>query len=126
MTQDVEKSHEQKGEAFPLMLRRSWPKTCAPWMANGSISPTDVINLLLFVGLNIGDAWLTSQVLDSGWQELNPIVRLYGGNMVAKAFVALATTLVLVRFGKAKLLWILNIFMLVLVLWLSAGLLYFL
>ncbi len=71
------------------------------------------------------DAWLTIWVLDAGWQELNPIVRLYNGNMVAKAFGALSATLVLVRFGKANLLWILNTSVLALVLWLSVGLICF-
>lgn len=70
----------------------------------------------------MGDAWLSRQLLSAGWQELNPIVRLYGENIVIKGFMALAIALVLVRFGMAKLMWILNIFMLVLVLWLSVGL----
>ena len=83
-------------------------------------------SVLLFVGLSVGDAWLTNQLLTRGWQEINPIVRPYGTNMLIKGALALAVALVLVRFGKTKLLRILNIFMLVLVLWLAAGLLHIL
>lgn len=77
---------------------------------------------LLFIGLNIADAWLTNQVLEAGWHEINPVVSSYGTNMVIKGFLALAIVVALVRFGKTRLLWLLNIFMLAVVLWLGAGL----
>lgn len=75
------------------------------------------INGLLFVGLNVADVWLTKQLLDLGSREGNPIVVPYGDNILIKAFLALAIVLLLVRFGKARLLWILNICMLAIVLW---------
>lgn len=90
-----------------------------------SIGRGAVICGLIFVGLNIADAWLTNQLLNSGWQEANPIVKFYGPNMVIKGLLALAIVALLVRFGKAKLLLVLNICMLAVVLWLSAGVLGF-
>lgn len=89
-----------------------------------SISPIAGINGLMFISLNIADAWLTKQVLAMGWQEINPIVRTYGTNMMVKGFLALAIALALVRFGKTKLLWTLNAFMSAVVLWHCAGLLH--
>lgn len=100
-------------------------KACVKAFSNGSIFLTSA-SVLLFVGLSVGDAWLTNQLLTRGWQEINPIVRPYGTNMLIKGALALAVALALVRFGKTKLLRILNMFMLVLVLWLSAGLLHIL
>jgi hypothetical protein len=41
----------------------------------------------------------------------------YGDNMLVKAFLALAVLLLLVRFGRSKLVWVLNICMLAVVLW---------
>lgn len=86
-----------------------------------SLSPTAGINCVLFVGLSIADAWLTGQLLTIGWWEINPIVLSYGSNMVIKGFLALAIALALVRFGKTKLLWPLNLFMMAVVLWHCAG-----
>lgn len=87
------------------------------------ISPIATINGMLFVGLNIGDAWLTKELLAIGWQEINPIVIAYDANMIVKGFLALAIALLLVALGKAKLLWALNICMSALVFWLGLGLL---
>lgn len=100
-------------------------KACVKAFSNGSIFLTSA-SVLLFVGLSVGDAWLTNQLLAAGWQEINPVVRPYGTNTIIKGALALAIALALVRFGKTKLLGILNIFMLALVLWLTAGLLHIL
>lgn len=105
----------------PSKQRRACVKACS----NGSILLT-FVSVLLFVGLSVGDAWLTNQLLAAGWQEINPVVRPYGTNTMIKGALALAIALALVRFGKTKLLGILNIFMLALVLWLTAGLLHIL
>ena len=70
-----------------------------------------------FVSLNIADAWLTNQLIAMGSREGNPIVVAYGDNMLVKAFVALAVLLLLVRLGRSKLVWVLNVCMLAVVLW---------
>ncbi len=93
-------------------------------LKRGSISVTAEISVVLFVGLNIGDAWLTKQLLAIGCQEANPLVSGYGANMVIKGFLALAIVLGLGWSGKAKLLWILNICMVAVVLWNTGWLLY--
>jgi len=90
-----------------------------------SISRVAVISGLIFVGLNIVDAWLTKQLLELGWQEVNPFVVHYGANILIKGFLASAVALVLVAFGKAKLVWVLNICMSAVVFWLGAGVLGF-
>lgn len=81
-----------------------------------------LISGLLFVGLNIVDAWLTKQLLAMGGHELNPIVATYGMNMLIKGLAALAIVLLLIKFGKEKLLWVLNFCMLAVVLWNGAWL----
>jgi hypothetical protein len=89
-----------------------------------SISRAAIISGLIFVGLNIVDAWLSRQLIGLGGQEVNPLVIHYGANILIKGFLALAIALALVVFGKTKLLWGLNICMFALVLWLGAGLLH--
>ncbi len=82
-----------------------------------SISLSAAINSLVFIGLNLADAWVTKQLLAHGGSEANVLVSLYGSNMLIKGFLALAIVVVLVRLGKAKLLWVLNVCMVVVVLW---------
>ncbi len=77
-----------------------------------------VLLAILFVGLNVADAWLTEQLLTAGGGEANPLVSAYGSKMlIIKGFLALAIALLLVRFGKSKLLFALNLCMVVVVLW---------
>ena len=82
-----------------------------------TVNLTSGINGLVFVGLNLADAWVTKQLLAHGGSEANVLVSLYGSNMLIKGFLALAIVVVLVRLGKAKLLWVLNVCMVVVVLW---------
>lgn len=72
---------------------------------------------LAFIGLNILDAWLTGRLIAMGSREANPIVVPYGDNMLIKGLLAAAIALLLVRFARTKLLWILNICMLAVVIW---------
>lgn len=73
---------------------------------------------IAFVGLNLADAWLTTELLAAGGGEVNPLVSAYGSNLlVIKGFLALAIAFLLVRFGKSKLLWVLNLCMVAVVLW---------
>jgi len=72
---------------------------------------------LLFIFLNLADAWVTKQLLAHGGGEANVIVSAYGSDMLIKGFLSLAIVLVLVRLGKVKLLWVLNVCMVAVVLW---------
>ena len=81
------------------------------------------LGVLLFVGLNLADAWLTKELIAAGGGEANPIVSAYGGNMLIKGFLALAIALLLVRFGKTRLVWMLTMCMVLVVLWTGGWLL---
>jgi len=78
---------------------------------------------IAFVGLNVADAWLTKELIAAGGGEANPLVTAYGSNLLIKGFFALAIALLLVRFGKSKLLWVLNGCMVAVVLWTGGWLL---
>ena len=75
------------------------------------------LGVVLFVGLNVADAWLTRELIAVGGAEANPLVSLYGSNALIKGFLALAIVLILVRLDKAKWLKVLNIGMVAVVLW---------
>ena len=78
---------------------------------------------LLFIFLNIADAWLTEQLIANGGAEANPIVDGYGASLAIKALLAvLIVTLVAVT-GKARFLRLLNIGMILVVLWTGGWLL---
>lgn len=83
-------------------------------------------NSLVFIGLNVADAWLTKQLIAIGSWEGNPIVASYGDNMLIKGVLALAVVLILARFGRLKLLWVLNVAILAVVFWNAAWLFNFL
>lgn len=84
-----------------------------------------IINSLAFIVLNMVDARLTKEHLAIGNYEGNPLVAGYGSMVWFKGLLALAILIVLLSFGKAKLLWVLNAFMLAVVLWNAGWLLYF-
>ena len=88
------------------------------------VSVAAASNGLVFIGLSIADGWLTGQLVAMGGYEVNPVVTAYGSNMLVKGFLALAIALVLIRLGKAELLWVVNICMLAIVLWNTGWLLY--
>lgn len=79
--------------------------------------------VVLFVGLNLVDAWLTKELIAAGGGEGNPIVSAYGGNTLIKGFLSLAIALLLVGFGKARLVWMLTMCMVLVVLWTGGWLL---
>ncbi|MBA7686044.1 hypothetical protein ES703_94479 [subsurface metagenome] len=97
--------------------------------SEGSIKnyrPRLIASGLVFIGLNIMDAWLTMEHLAIGNYEGNPLMTSYGSVVWFKALLAGVIVFLLIRFGKAKLLWVLNICMLAVVLWNAGWLLYFL
>ena len=89
---------------------------------NAPLSTVATCNGLVFVGLNLADAWLTKQLIAIGSWEGNPIVASYGDNMLIKGVLALAIVLILARFGRLKLLWVLNVAILAVVFWNGAWL----
>jgi len=71
----------------------------------------------VFVGLNVADAWLTTELLDISGAEANWWRMLFGASgvfsatnlMVIKVLLATGVVLVLIRLGKGSLLWLLNV-----------------
>lgn len=90
------------------------------------IALTTYMSGLLFVALNLTDAWLTRQLIAHGGGEANPIVSAYGPDLAIKGLLALAIVAVLVRLGRARLLKALNIAMFLVVLWTGGWLLTYL
>ena len=72
---------------------------------------------VLFVGLNMADAWLTKGALNLGAIELNPVTVGWGSNVIAKGTVAIIVILALYWFYKEKLLRPLNFVLFGVVLW---------
>lgn len=91
----------------------------------GLPSVAAISNGIVFVGLNVADAWLTREHLAIGNYEGNPLVAGYGSVVWFKGLLALVLLIVLLGFGKGKLLWVLNAFMVAVVLWNAGWLLYF-
>lgn len=77
----------------------------------------DSTNSLIFVGLNLADAWVTKELLAHGGGEANVITSAYGSSTLIKGSLALAIAFVLIRLNKAKLLFVLNICMAAVVFW---------
>ncbi|GAI16515.1 unnamed protein product, partial [marine sediment metagenome] len=72
---------------------------------------------LLFIGLNLADASLTGELIALGCGEANSIVSAYGNSLIIKGLLSFAAVTVVVAIGKAKLLKLLNVCMLVVVIW---------
>jgi len=90
------------------------------------IAVSNYLTGLLFVLLNLFDAWLTGQLIAHGGGEANPVVGAYGTDLLIKGLLALTITTVLILMGKAKLLKLLNIGMFLVVLWTGGWLLTYL
>jgi len=72
---------------------------------------------IIFIGLNVCDAYLTKAALSMGATELNPLVVTWGSSLIAKGLVATGIVLILYFFNKEKLLWAVNMVLLGVVLW---------
>ncbi len=72
---------------------------------------------LLFIFLNIADAWLTEQLIANGGAEANPIVDGYGASLAIKALLAVLIVAIIGVLGKVRFLRLLNAGMLLVVLW---------
>jgi hypothetical protein len=79
-----------------------------------------MIPAVVFVALNIADAYLTKISLMSGAIELNPLMAGVGSSMISKGLIGVAVAVALYFFGKENLLWLLNLALFGIVLWNSA------
>jgi hypothetical protein len=71
----------------------------------------------LFVTLNVVDAYLTKTALSVGAVEYNPIMEAVGSSMLAKGGIAIALAFLLYYFRQKRALWVLNGFLLCVVVW---------
>jgi hypothetical protein len=79
-----------------------------------------MVPAVVFVALNIADAYLTRMSLTSGAVEINPLMAGIGSSMISKGLIGVAIAVVLYLFGKRSMLWLLNLALFGIVLWNSA------
>jgi hypothetical protein len=75
---------------------------------------------VIFVILNIADAYLTKISLAAGALEINPLMTGLGNSMIFKGIIAVALVGALYFSGKERILWLLNFALFGIVLWNSA------
>lgn len=73
--------------------------------------------VLLFLLLNLADAYLTGCALAMGAGEFNPIAAGYGASMPLKGLLVVLVAFLLYMFRREGLLWFLNFALLGIVLW---------
>jgi len=77
-----------------------------------------ILLCVVFVGLNILDAWLTGTALGAGSHELNPFLGAgFGSSMLVKALIALGVVVALVFLRRDRLLKLLNYGMVLVCAW---------
>jgi hypothetical protein len=88
------------------------------WGVGETILSRTILLCVVFVGLNILDAWLTRVALGLGSQELNPFLGVrFGSSMLVKGLIAAGIVLALVLFKRDRLLRLLNVGMVVICAW---------
>jgi hypothetical protein len=73
--------------------------------------------LIIFVALNMADAYFTRLVLTQGGIELNPLVGSFGSNILDRALLAVALAAAISLAGKRAWLRYLNAIVLCVVMW---------
>lgn len=80
-----------------------------------------MIPAVVFVALNIADAYLTKMSLMAGAIEVNPLMTGIGSSIISKGLIGVAVAVALYLFGKENMLWLLNLALFGIVLWNSAS-----
>ena len=75
------------------------------------------MEVMIFLALNLADAWLTKMALALGAIEVNPIASFLGTSIMLRIVLVIVTLAVLYWFGKERLLWGINLLFLGVVLW---------
>ncbi len=77
-----------------------------------------ILLCVVFIGLNILDAWLTRVALGLGTQELNSVLGArFGSSMLVKGLTAAGIVMALVSFKRERLLKLLNVGMVIICVW---------
>jgi hypothetical protein len=82
-----------------------------------------VLSSLLFVGLNVADAYLTRVAIGTGFAtegNMSLVAQAFGSNMLAKALLSVLAVLVMNRIGNSWSLWLANLGMFGVVFWNAA------
>ena len=88
------------------------------WAVAETVLTRTILLCLVFIGLNVLDAWLTGVALGAGSYELNPFLSMrFGSNMLIKGLISAAIVAALVLFKRGKLLKPLNLGMLLICAW---------
>lgn len=86
--------------------------------AGETILNRTILLCVVFIGLNILDAWLTRVALGLGSQELNPFLGMrFGSSMLVKGLIAAGIVMALVLFKRDRLLKLLNFGMVLVCAW---------
>jgi hypothetical protein len=88
------------------------------WAVADPVLSRTILFCLVFVGLNILDAWLTGLALGIGHYELNPFLGTrFGSNMLVKGLISAGIVVALVLFKRDGLLKPLNLGMSLICAW---------
>jgi len=88
------------------------------WAVGETVLTRTILLCLVFVGLNVLDAWLTGIALGAGSYELNPFLGMrFGSNMLIKGLISAAIVAALVLFKRGRLLKPLSLGMLIICVW---------
>ena len=88
------------------------------WAVAETVLSRTILLCVVFIGLNILDAWLTGIALGAGNYELNPFLgRRFGGNMLVKGLISAGIVTALVLFKRGGLLKPLNLGMILICTW---------
>jgi len=88
------------------------------WVVAETVLTRTILLCVVFIGLNILDAWLTRIALGAGSYELNPFLSMrFGSNMLIKGLVSAGIVTVLVLFKRGGLLKPLSLGMLLICTW---------
>ena len=75
------------------------------WAVAETVLSRTILLCVVFIGLNILDAWLTGIALGAGNYELNPLLGMrLGGNMLVKGLISAGIVTALVLFKRGGLL----------------------
>ena len=90
----------------------------AGWVAAEKARSRTILLCVVFIGLNILDAWLTGIALGAGNYELNPFLGMrLGGSMLVKGLISAGIVTALVLFKRGRLLKPLSLGMLLICVW---------
>ncbi len=88
------------------------------WAVAETVLGRTILLCVVFIGLNILDAWLTGIALGAGSYELNPFLGMrFSSNMLVKGLISAGIVAALVLFKRGRLLKPLSLGMLLICTW---------